>query len=80
VTAGTGDAGTGGAAASTPAVSDAVSAMLATALPGASFADPLGGIDYQAAEGSGIPEGQADASTAPKDADPPSANGSEAAG
>jgi regulator of protease activity HflC (stomatin/prohibitin superfamily) len=81
VAAGTGDAGTdGGAVASTPAVSDAVSAMLAAALPSVSFADPLGAIDNPGAEGSAIPGGQADVPAATQEADPPSANGSEATG
>jgi hypothetical protein len=53
-----------------PNVSDAVSAMLAAAIPGASFVDPLGGADEPAISAS-KPEGQ--------DADPSSANGSEAA-
>ena len=55
---------TGGASA------DALSAMLAGAIPGTSFADPLGGIEPPAAE--------AETAAAPQDGDPSSANGSEA--
>jgi SPFH domain/Band 7 family protein len=75
----TGQADAGGSAAvgQVPDVSDAVSAMLTAAIPGASFADPLGAIDYPAADG---PQAQADVPAADQEADPPSANGSEAAG
>jgi regulator of protease activity HflC (stomatin/prohibitin superfamily) len=60
---------------SVPDISDAVSAMLAAAIPGASFVDPLGGID----EGTG-PQGEmAEVPGANPDADPTSANGSDAA-
>jgi regulator of protease activity HflC (stomatin/prohibitin superfamily) len=52
---------------------DTVSAILAAAIPRASFADPLGGLD----DGPGTPEAKAEAVTA--DADPSSANGSETA-
>ena len=46
--------------------------MLAAAIPGTSFADPLGAAD---------PAGPAaEASATPQDGDPPSANGTEAAG
>ena len=48
---------------------DALSAMLATAMPGTNFVDPLGGIEPPAAE--------ADIAAAPQDGDPSSANGSE---
>jgi regulator of protease activity HflC (stomatin/prohibitin superfamily) len=55
-----------------PAAADALSAMLASALPGTSFADPLGSID---------PAGhEADVAAATQDGDPLSANGNEAAG
>jgi regulator of protease activity HflC (stomatin/prohibitin superfamily) len=57
-------AATGGASA------DALSAMLAAAIPGTNFADPLGGIDPLATE--------AETAAAPQDGDPSSANGSEA--
>jgi regulator of protease activity HflC (stomatin/prohibitin superfamily) len=78
-TAETGQPDPGGSAVADPApdVSDAVSAMLAAAIPGASFGDPLGAIDRPAAEG---PQAQADVPAAAQEADPPSANGSEAAG
>jgi regulator of protease activity HflC (stomatin/prohibitin superfamily) len=52
------------------ASADALSAMLATAMPGTSFVDPLGGIEPPATE--------ADTAAAPQDGDPSSANGSEA--
>jgi regulator of protease activity HflC (stomatin/prohibitin superfamily) len=48
---------------------DALSAMLAAAIPGTNFVDPLGGIEPPAAPAE---------SATPKDDDPPSANGSEA--
>jgi regulator of protease activity HflC (stomatin/prohibitin superfamily) len=50
---------------------DALSAMLAAAMPGTNFVDPLGGIEPPAAE--------ADTAAAPQDGDPSSANGSEVA-
>jgi hypothetical protein len=53
-------------------VPDGISAMLAAAIPGTSFVDPLGGIN----DGPPIPGGKTDT---PQDADPSSANGSEAA-
>ena len=60
------------AADSNPAAADALSAMLAAAIPGSSFADPLG---------AGDPAGTgAEASATPQDGDPPSANGTETAG
>jgi regulator of protease activity HflC (stomatin/prohibitin superfamily) len=55
---------TGGASA------DALSAMLAAAIPGTNFVDPLGGIEPPAPE--------AETAAAPQDDDPSSANGSEA--
>jgi len=55
---------TGGASA------DALSAMLATAIPGTNFVDPLGGIEPPAPE--------TETAAAPQDGDPSSANGSEA--
>jgi regulator of protease activity HflC (stomatin/prohibitin superfamily) len=51
---------------------DTLSAMLAAAIPGTSFGDPLGSIDPA------VPE--AEVSVATQDSDPPSANGSEAVG
>jgi SPFH domain / Band 7 family len=51
------------------ASADALSAMLAAAVPGTNFVDPLGGIEPPAAEAE---------TAAPQDGDPPSANGSEA--
>jgi regulator of protease activity HflC (stomatin/prohibitin superfamily) len=58
------------AAATTGAASaDALSAMLATAIPGTNFVDPLGGIEPPAPE--------AETAAAPQDGDPSSANGSE---
>jgi regulator of protease activity HflC (stomatin/prohibitin superfamily) len=48
---------------------DTLSAMLAAAIPGTNFVDPLGGIEPPAAPAE---------SATPKDDDPPSANGSEA--
>ena len=50
---------------------DALSAMLATAMPGTNFVDPLGGIEPPAAE--------ADIAAAPQAGDPSSANGSDVA-
>jgi hypothetical protein len=44
--------------------------MLATAMPGTNFVDPLGGIEPLPAE--------ADTAAAPQDGDPSPANGSEA--
>ena len=44
--------------------------MLAAAVPGTNFVDPLGGIEPSAAE--------AETAATPQDGDPPSANGSEA--
>ena len=61
-------AAAGGGAGSTSA--DAVSAMLAAAVPGTNFVDPLGGIESSAAE--------AETAAVPQDGDPPSANGSDA--
>jgi regulator of protease activity HflC (stomatin/prohibitin superfamily) len=52
------------------ASADALSAMLAAAMPGTNFVDPLGGIEPSATE--------ADTAAAPQDGDPTSANGSEA--
>jgi len=60
-----------GPAPAVPAVADALSAMLATAMPGTSFVDPLGSVDLAR------PGGEVSAS---QDSDPSSANGSEAAG
>ena len=59
------------AAAAGPAA-DALSAMLAAAIPGTSFADPLGGA--------GQPGPEAGASGTSQDSDPSSANGTEAGG
>ena len=50
---------------------DALSAMLATAMPGTNFVDPLGGIEPPAAE--------ADIAAAPQAGDPSAANGSDVA-
>jgi len=58
-------AATGGASA------EALNAMLAAAMPGTNFVDPLGGIEPPAAE--------ADIAAAPQDGDPSSANGSDVA-
>jgi SPFH domain / Band 7 family len=56
----------------TPATADALSAMLAAAVPGTSFVDPLGSID---------PVGPAaEVPAVTQDSDPTSANGSEATG
>ncbi len=63
-------AGSGPSADASPATADALSAMLASAMPGTSFADPLGSIDPAAPE--------AEVSAAPQEGDPSSANGSEA--
>jgi regulator of protease activity HflC (stomatin/prohibitin superfamily) len=66
------------AAGSVPAVgadvatADALSAMLASAMPGTNYVDPLGSIDPV------VPE--ADVSAATQDSDPSTANGSEATG
>jgi hypothetical protein len=59
---------------SAPAAADALNAMLAAAIPGTSFVDPLGDADSAGAE--------AEVSTTPKDSDPTTAtaNGSEATG
>jgi regulator of protease activity HflC (stomatin/prohibitin superfamily) len=69
-TAAGGASATGGAAATGGASADALSAMLAAAVPGTNFVDPLDGIEPSAAE--------AETAAIPKDGDPPSANGSEA--
>jgi regulator of protease activity HflC (stomatin/prohibitin superfamily) len=58
------------AAATDGASADALSAMLATAIPGTNFTDPLGGIEPPATE--------AETAAGPQDGDPSSANGSEA--
>jgi hypothetical protein len=58
------------AAAADSASADALSAMLATAMPGTNFVAPLGGIE--------LPVAEAEVAAAPRDEDPPSANGSEA--
>ncbi|HYX59095.1 MAG TPA: SPFH domain-containing protein [Streptosporangiaceae bacterium] len=52
------------------ASADALNAMLAAAMPGTNFVDPLGGIEPPATE--------ADTAAAPQDGDPSSANGIEA--
>jgi regulator of protease activity HflC (stomatin/prohibitin superfamily) len=52
------------------ASADALSAMLAAAMPGTNFVDPLGGIEPPATE--------ADTAAAPQDGDPSLANGGEA--
>jgi len=52
------------------ASADALSAMLAGAIPGTNFVDPLGGIEPPATE--------AETAAEPQDGDPSSANGSEA--
>ena len=57
-------------AATDGASADALSAMLAAAIPGTNFVDPLGGIEPPATE--------AETAAAPQDGDPSSANGSEA--
>jgi regulator of protease activity HflC (stomatin/prohibitin superfamily) len=58
------------AAATDGASADALSAMLAAAIPGTNFVDPLGGIEPPATE--------AEPAAAPQDGDPSSANGSDA--
>ena len=58
------------AAATGDASADALSAMLAAAIPGTNFVDPLGGIEPPAPE--------AETAAAPQDGDPSPANGSEA--
>ena len=58
------------AAATGDASADALSAMLAAAIPGTNFVDPLGGIEP--------PPAEANTAAAPQDGDPSSANGSEA--
>jgi regulator of protease activity HflC (stomatin/prohibitin superfamily) len=58
------------AAAAVPAAADALSAMLAAAIPGTSFVDPLGGAVQPGPEASGTSQ----------DSDPSSANGTEAGG
>src|SRR5712691_4802793 len=66
-------ADTAPAAGSAPAAADPLSAMLTAAIPGTSFVvDPLGAVDPAAAD--------AGASATPQDGDPPSANGTDAAG
>jgi regulator of protease activity HflC (stomatin/prohibitin superfamily) len=55
-----------------PATDDALSAMLAAAVPGTNFIDPLGSIDPVGAE--------AEVSAVTQDSDPSAANGSEATG
>jgi regulator of protease activity HflC (stomatin/prohibitin superfamily) len=60
-----------GSAAQQGASAEALSAMLAAALPGTNFADPLGSIDPPVAD--------AEIPVAPPDGEPPSANGSEPA-
>jgi regulator of protease activity HflC (stomatin/prohibitin superfamily) len=62
----------GPSAGATPATADTLSAMLAAAVPGASFVDPLGSIDPVGSE--------ADGAAATQDSDPSFANGSEATG
>jgi regulator of protease activity HflC (stomatin/prohibitin superfamily) len=57
------------ATAAAPAGVDALSAMLAAAIPGTSFADPLGSA--------ALARPEAELSVAPQDTDPPSANGAE---
>ena len=57
-------------AATDGASADALSAMLAAAIPGTNFVDPLGGIEPPATE--------AETAAAPQDGDPSSANGSDA--
>ncbi len=69
-TAGSDAAGTGPSAGIAPATADALGAMLASAMPGTSFADPLGSIDPVAPE--------TEVSAAIQDGDPSSANGTEA--
>jgi regulator of protease activity HflC (stomatin/prohibitin superfamily) len=57
-----------------PDLTDSVSAMLAAAIPGASFSDPLGGVD------SVTPPADVPAPAPAQDVDLPMANGSEPAG
>ena len=52
------------------ASADALSAMLAGAIPGTNFVDPLGGIE--------LPATETETAAVPQDGDPSSANGSEA--
>jgi regulator of protease activity HflC (stomatin/prohibitin superfamily) len=59
----------GRAAATAPAGVDALSAMLAAAIPGTSFADPLASA--------GLAPSEAEVPGTPQDNDPPSANGAE---
>jgi len=59
------------AAAAGGASADALNAMLAAAMPGTNFVDPLGGIEPPAAE--------ADIAAAPQEGDPSSPNGSDVA-
>ncbi len=69
------DAGSSAASAgpgTSPDVSDTVAAMLAAAIPGANFADPLGSADPASSETHGP--------TVTQDADPPAVNGAEAGG
>ncbi len=68
-TAGSDAAGSGPSADASPATADALSAMLASAMPGTSFVDPLGSVD---------PAPEAEVSVTPQEGDPSSANGSEA--
>ena len=70
--AGSDAAGSGPAAGVDPATADALSAMLASAMPGTSFADPLGSIAPITPE--------PDVSAATQDSDPSATNGSEAMG
>ncbi len=67
-----GDAATAAEADAAPATADALSTMLAAAVPGASFVDPLGSIDPA--------DPAAEVSAATQDSDPLSANGSETTG
>ena len=68
--AATGDAAAAaGGGAADSASADALSAMLAAAVPGTNFVDPLGGIE---------PSAEAETVAIPQDGDPPSVNGSEA--
>ena len=67
-----GDAVTAAEAGAAPATADALSTMLAAAVPGTSFVDPLGSIDPA--------DPAAGGSVATQDSDPLSANGSETTG
>ena len=58
-----------------PATDDALSAMLAAAVPGTNFIDPLGSIDPLGPVGA-----EAEVSAVTQDSDPSAANGSEATG